>query len=541
LQRVAPGGGEPVELARLPADQTTYTDEDIRTAGTYVYLLTTLRASGSSVPSFHIVEISRECFPGDGETALLKLQMLKLVLHEDYEGVYCYASINGSRYERLPAEPNLLHPPMGSREYDLPLQLPHRGEFELRVPRAGRVQLDGECWGRRGAESLRIGRFAASHPAGEWDGRELITNLVAPEPRELASTSGLPADAEAGSTLRYRIFEAEESFPLFGGIFLLPPPVLTSPTIPAPNNLRAEPSECATGEIPPLLCLFLVHLAWDWSGNDFYGEEDIASWRIDVNFVTIAPDGSTSESPGPSRTVRAFSEGRLQRGGPFPTIPGDLCGVLLRYRVTAIARDGTTSLPSDPLEIPTRECATTATVRITLVSFRVLPSDRSGEVNDDQEICIGCADRSLELLRTIPIMVLPSDIPALTIESAEAFMSSHLEMLEVAGAPIYGLRSLFGCPTEICVGEGVYGPEVLGWSREPLILRNPSRLVIVGLLRETDMFGSDAPFCFIDYRLPPPGEEWDADDWARLNIYHVHVSDYGEAKCMLEFDIQGSP
>jgi hypothetical protein len=171
----------------------------------------------------------------------------------------------------------------------------------------------------------------------------------------------------------------------------------------------------------------------------------------------------------------------------------------------------------------------------------VLPSDRTGEVNDDEEICIGCADRTLELLPTIPIMVLPNDIPALTVENAEAFMSSHLEILEVAGAPIYVLRSLFGCPTPICVREGVYGPEVLGWSREPVILRNPSSLVIVGLLREIDLFGSDAPFCFIYYRLPPPGEEWNADDWAGLNIHRVFVSDYGEAKCMLEFDIRGSP
>jgi hypothetical protein len=532
----------------LPADQTTYTDEDIRAAGTYIYLLTTLRTSETSVPSFHTVEISRRCFSGDGRTLSLKLSMLKLVLHEDYEGVYCYASINGSRYERLPAEPNLLRPAMGSREYELPLQLPHRGEFDLSVLRAGRVYLDGECWGRRGAESLRIGRFAASHPAEEWDGRELTTNLVAFEPRKLASTSDLPAGAESG-TLHYRIliYSLAEDHPLPGEeeslspiLELPPPPYGISPTVPAPNNLRVGPRECLTGELPALLCIFLTHIEWDWSGNDFYREEDIANWRIDVNLVTRAPDGSTSESPGPSRMVPAFFGGRFQRGGLPPAPPPDVCGVLLRYRVTAIAMDGTTSLPSDPLEIPTRECATTATVRITLVSFRVLPSDRSGEVNDDQEICIFCADRSLELLRTIRIMVLPSDIPALTIESAEAFMSSHLEMLEVAGAPIYGLRSLFGCPTEICVGEGVYGPEVLGWSREPLILRNPSRLVIVGLLREIDAFGSNDPFCFIDYRLPPPGEEWDADDWARLNIRHIHVSDYGEAKCMLEFDIRGS-
>jgi hypothetical protein len=132
--------------------------------------------------------------------------------------------------------------------------------------------------------------------------------------------------------------------------------------------------------------------------------------------------------------------------------------------------------------------------------------------------------RQLELLPAIPITVFPHDIPPLIVDNAEA-----------------ALRPIIGDRRIINIGEGVYGPEVLGWPREPLILHNPSRLVIVGLLREVDNTSSAHPFCFIDYRLPPPGEEWNADDWARLNIYHVHVSDYGEAKCMLEFDIRGSP
>jgi hypothetical protein len=99
----------------------------------------------------------------------------------------------------------LLHPTSGDLSYDLPLQLPNRGVYALSVPSDGLVRLDGECWGRRGVESLRIGRFSGSHARSEWDGRDLTSVVLAVEPRQLASLNGQPASAGGASFLRYRI------------------------------------------------------------------------------------------------------------------------------------------------------------------------------------------------------------------------------------------------------------------------------------------------------------------------------------------------
>lgn len=451
LYRVAPGEDVMILIATLPANTLSYTDTVTR-VGTYRYFLVPVRPGGESITSMVSVEIGPECASaGPGTTASLNLFLISLTTQEAYDGVYCYASFNGSRYERLPAEPGLLSPTSPDRlNYELPLQLPNRGVYFITVPSDGLVRLEGECWGRRGAESLRIGRFSGSHARAEWDGRDLMSELLAFEPRPLASLQGVPPSAGGASFVHYRIQPANTRFDPSGipGILglipniriLLDPIERDNPTIPSPTNLRIIDMSL----LPPILL-------WDWNGNDTYTEADITAWRVDV-YVDGASE--TFRVPMPSL--------RPPGGGYMATIPAlqDPC-ISARITVTALT-DGGESLPSTPLNrtplnrrpIPIRCAESWVKMEVTIESLTIRPSARTYQVQDDGDICIFCVDRRLELVGNFIYIGHLNDrefLEMLRYEESRSFRYLPTEAasfpLEVAGA----------CPLNtICVTEGTY-------------------------------------------------------------------------------------
>ncbi|MBI5824691.1 MAG: Ig-like domain-containing protein [Chloroflexi bacterium] len=206
IYRVAPGESVMSLLATLPANTTTYNDTPITRIGTYRYFLAPVRSSGESIVSMLVVEITPDCSPA-GSASLspdLRLSLISLTAQVRYDGVYCYVSVNGSRYERIPSGDGLLRATSGDLVYDLPLQLPNRGQYSIAPAATGLVMLEGECWGRRGAESQRIGHFSGSHASPEWDGRDLTSELAF-EPLSLASLNNMPHAAGGANFLRYRI------------------------------------------------------------------------------------------------------------------------------------------------------------------------------------------------------------------------------------------------------------------------------------------------------------------------------------------------
>jgi hypothetical protein len=133
LYRLAPGEAVNAELARLPANQTTYTDAALLRPGAYHYMLAPQRPSGGSITSLHSVEIAPECAPAPaaGMTSL-RLVMLRISLNKSFDGIYCYTSLNGSRYERIPAGEGLLTASSADWSvYELPMQIPSRGAYSL--------------------------------------------------------------------------------------------------------------------------------------------------------------------------------------------------------------------------------------------------------------------------------------------------------------------------------------------------------------------------------------------------------------------------
>ncbi len=551
LYRIAPGGDRMELLATQPANTITYADSFITGPGTYRYFLAPIRPGGESISSMLGVEIPADCTPsGTGASTSLRLLLLNLTTQEAYNGVYCYVSINGSRYERIPSEPGLLLPTNGDLSYDLPLQLPNRGIYSVNVPTDGLMRLDGECWGRRGVESIRIGRFSGSHASPEWDGRDLINEVLAFEPRELVSLDGHPVSAGGASFLRYRIQPTGSRFDLSGiapgalqSVYLNIPAILdplegTDTSIPSPTNLRianvagcdvfpsADPnveSSICNGPLMPLL-------RWDWQANSFYNEADVLGWRI--NLIIVMDDlrpGSLSY-PGPSTlVVRPVGAASAGRSAGLPALPSNIsCGVNVRITVTTLTARGA-SLPSEAIFLRQPPCPDLGMIRITFNSITVGPSARIGELRDDGDICVACTDRRMEIFGDI-------------------FIGMNDYAPTFRNDPSHGAGTiLFGsCPNSTaCLNQGRYQwgsrPHIAPWLSEMEIqaatLGSRGEITLTAVLKDYDTQNGPDNFCIATYTLQPRSNA----EWTRLNETVVLRSDLGEASCEVEILVQGIP
>lgn len=549
LYQTAPGEDRMSLLATLPANTLTYSTPVTR-VGTYRYFLAPVRPGGETVTSMLNVEIGPECSPaGTGGTTALNLLLLSLTTEQGYDGVYCYVSFNGSRYERLPAEPGLLRPTSGNLYYELPLQLPSRGLYPITVPSDGLVRLEGECWGRRGAQSLSLGRFSGSHARPEWDSRDLTSEVLAFEPQQLASANGIPLGAGGASFVRYRIQPAGSRFDLSNiapgalqSVYLNIPAILdplegTDTQIPAPTNLRIrnvagcdifpttdpniEQSAC-NGPLAPML-------QWDWLGNAFYTERDVTGWRVNISVIDYQSRNSTPQQLPALLVVRPLGAVTIGRSVFLPALPSNLsCGVMMRLTVTTLTERGN-SLPSQEIVIRRPPCPDLGMVRITINAITVGPSARTGEVLDDGDICILCADRRMEVFGDIFIGMR---------DYAPAFAN---EPRHGAGTTLFG-----SCPNSTaCLNQGRYqwmsGPHIAPWLSEMEVqaaaLGSRGEVTLTAVLRDYDTENSADNFCVATHTLQPRSNL----EWTRINETVILRSDLGEASCEVEILIQGIP
>ncbi len=550
IYQIAPGERLMSLLATLPANTLTYATPVTR-VGTYRYFLAPVRPRGEMVASMLSVEIGPECSQaGTGATTSLNLLLLSLTTQEAYDGVYCYVSFNGSRYERLPAEPGLLRPSGGELYYELPLQLPSRGLYSFTVPSDGLVRLEGECWGRRAAESLRIGRFSGSHARSEWDGRDLTNELLAFEPRPVASLTGAPAAAGGASFLRYRIQPAASRFDLstyntlapgvLRQVYLDAPAVLdplegTDTEIPAPTNLRIERNwlcenfPTTNPNIEQSVCVgpLVPMLRWDWRGNAFYGEADIFSWQVNVSVRDVMrPNSPWVQLPG-MLVIRPLGATTIGRSVGLPVLPSNYaCGTEVRLTVTTITSRGN-SLPSQPLIVRQPECRNLGLVRITVNAITVGPSASTGEVLDNGDICVACADRRMEVFGDIFIGM---------DDTAPTF----------SNPPNHGLGTILlgNCPNNTaCLTQSRYQ-----WRSEPPIapwlfetegraagFGSRGEITLTAVLRDYDTNNGPDNYCVATHTLQPRSDA----EWTRINETVILRSDLGEASCEIEIRIQG--
>lgn len=403
LYRIAPGEDIQTLLATLPANQLTCTDSTPARAGTYRYLLAPRRPSGSSVTDMVSITLGPECDPAPaaGMTSL-RLAMLKIETQKNFDGIYCYVSVNGSRYERIPAGEEILRPGPGYTTYQLPLQLPSRAQYALSVPQNGAVELALECWARNGPVTRSLGVYEVRHPAEDWDGRPLsgtsrISNPDAPKSYIF--------------DLHYRIYRPVSGLDIAriyeGALepqYLNIPPILDSlsapsSSIPAPTNVALE---WAFGCDPRLYlydgggfrcALSVPRLAWSWLPSAAVTQNMLTGFDVKLEFEQ--PGTPSRREPGPQ--FRVDGQNRFLPLAPLPLTYR--CGVTVYATVSARTTRGN-SAPSAPLILRMPECRQDK-LRARITSIQLTASNRTAELLDDGDICIACADRRLEVFGSV--------------------------------------------------------------------------------------------------------------------------------------------
>ncbi|HAX71447.1 MAG TPA: hypothetical protein PK152_13410 [Anaerolineales bacterium] len=527
IYRVAPGEMTMSLLATLPADTTTYNDTPITRIGTYRYFLAPVRAGSEGITSMLAVEITPDCSPAGSATTNLRLSLISLTAQERYEGVYCYVSVNGSRYERLPPGDGLLRATSGDLYYDLPLQLANRGQYTLSPTTAGLVILEGECWGRRGAESFRVGRFSGSHASPEWDGRDLTSELAF-EPFSVASLNDVPPTAGGANFLRYRIGPATSAYDigsLYNGVVQLPNIMLEPlrrdiPTINPPVNVRIANRSLGLCDTLPdgdpnigtALCeeQIIRSLTWEWSPN--------ASGPQATGFMIITSiEDSLSATPAGEGFVNNVNSGDA-RSAPVPDYSLRWrCGATVRFTVRAITGFGM-SAPSQPFEVRLPACRPSSNLLITVDSLTISPSAANGQVLDRGDICILCDDRRFEMFGMIALADNNNSI-------GMAFPPNH-----GAGTIAFGL-----CPhNTVCHNEGTFTTNSGWWIEMDYPITNRPLSFSVSI-NDYDTEDSIDLFCTAFAVLPARS----AQEWSRANETVVLQSDFGEATCRFQISVRG--
>ncbi|NWF64359.1 MAG: hypothetical protein HXY38_08645 [Chloroflexi bacterium] len=531
LYRLAPGEVSMSLLTTLPANTTSYNDTPITRIGTYRYFLAPVRSGGEGITSMLAIAIGSDCSPSGsaGGAPDLRLSLISLTTQEGYDGVYCYISINGSRYERLPAGNGLLRPTSGNLYYDLPLQMPNRGQYSLAPAADGLVRLEGECWGRRGVESVRIGRFAGSHASGEWDGRDLTTELAF-EPREVASLNPAPP-AAGGKFIRYRITPAISSLDLtslYDGVLQIPPDILEPirrdrPTIPPPTNVRivnrsmgmCSPLPEEGPNIGTILCedAIIRSLAWDWSPTAEVPQAAVTGFMVitsieDTLSRTPAGEGFVNNvSPGTARATSVPNYSQRWR-----------CGSVVRFTVRAVTDLGV-SAPSSAYEVRTPACPASRKLWISVDTLIIEPSAATGQVLDRGDICILCDDRRLELFG----FMIPGD---------EGNAYGIPNPSHDFGTILFGL-----CPHQtICHNAGTFTTNSGWWHQlDYPILNEPLAFSVA--INDYDTENAPDLFCTAMAVLAPRSPQ----EWSRTAETVILQSDFGEAKCRFEITVRGEP
>lgn len=529
IYRVAPGEMTMSLIATLPADTTTYNDTPITRVGTYRYFLAPVRSGNEGITSMLAVEITPDCSPAGSDTTNLRLSLISLTAQERYDGVYCYVSVNGSRYERIPSGDGLLHATSGDLYYDLPLQLSNRGQYILSPTTTGLVILEGECWGRRGAESFRVGRFSGSHASPEWDGRDLTSELAF-EPFSVASLNDVVAFTGGANFLRYRIGPATSTYDigsLYNGVVQFPNLILQPfrgdvITINPPINVRitnrslglCDTLSSGDPNIGTALCeeQILRSLTWEWertsSGPQANGfiiitsiEDSLSATPAGEGFVTNVNSGDARSAPVPDYSLRWR------------------CGATVRFSVRALTDFGM-SEASQPLEVRLPACPASSNLLIAVNSLTISPSAASGQVLDHGDICILCDDRRFEMFGMIALADNENSI-------GNAFPPNH-----GAGTIAFGL-----CPNNtICHNEGTFTTNSGWWIEMDYPITNRPLTFSVSI-NDYDTEDSIDLFCTAFAVLPPRS----AQEWSRANETAILQSDFGEAKCRFEITVRGQP
>jgi len=237
VYRQAQGAPVPELIMAAVPDSNSMVDVP-SSPGLYRYYVEVFNESGSSASSStEEVEIPSGCgllYIGTS----IDVEALELNTSGTYDRLYCYVSLAGAPYERVPREMDQFILNVGGH-WNIAEHFSGANKVSLFVPRDQPLDVSAECLGWQGSELINLGRFGRSHPSSEWDGR--------------------PLTGEAGLfSVVYHIQPHTESA-------LYP---IIDPGLPVPYNLRRVDSwsDCPRRESDMTPCAVVEEpgLAWDW-------------------------------------------------------------------------------------------------------------------------------------------------------------------------------------------------------------------------------------------------------------------------------------
>ncbi|MEW6286290.1 MAG: hypothetical protein AB1509_08675 [Chloroflexota bacterium] len=523
LYRIAPGEDVQTLLATLPANQLTYTDATLARAGTYRYLLAPRRPSGSSVTDMVSITLGSECDPAStAGMDSLRLAMLTIQLQKSFDGIYCYVSVNGSRYERIPSGEDLLRPSADWSVYQLPLQIPNRGQYALQVPAGGAVDITMECWGRRGPRSDSLGKYSASHPAEDWDGRELSgwSNTTDPSvPKSYTFNPSYRIYRPLGSLDLTRIYEGALEPQYLNVPPILDPLSAQVSNIPAPTNVALEwglgcdPLLYLYAEGGYQCSLYTPRIRWTWWSSETVIRSMLTGFDVRLEFSD--PGNPARRLPGPQFSQNDISKNTL----PLHPLPlAYRCGSTVYVTVTARTARGN-SAPSAPLILRMPECKQDK-LRVRITSIELTASRQSGQLRDDGDICIACDDRRLEVFGSVYL---------------NGYGVRHDSIPHDWGNVLFGT-----CPgSTTCLMEGNYrlGESAmrLPWLFERDVPHNGTAILTVSL-RDYDINNGPDPLCLGNAEIQL-GALVDRNFRQTLAV----ASDFGEASCRITAEVTIAP
>lgn len=145
------------------------------TAGHYRYYVAAFNGAGSSpsAPSAEI-DVPNNCAAVSG-TQTLDFEALTMTVRDNYDKLYCYASLGGLPFERVPSESRqFIVQQAGS--WNIARYVGGQNQRSLDVPGNTPLEVAAECFGWRGRELSSLGRLSRMHPPAEWDGRQLTAD-----------------------------------------------------------------------------------------------------------------------------------------------------------------------------------------------------------------------------------------------------------------------------------------------------------------------------------------------------------------------------
>jgi hypothetical protein len=215
LQRISPTLTNASGAAYL-----AFTDEH-PPIGTVSYTVLAQNAAGGSVsePS-NPVNIGAECARVSGDVESVEWELLEAETTEGFERLYCYASLAGLPFERIPSSPSQFIT-LTDRRWDSASAPLEGTRVTLIAHRASGLEMVAECLGWRASAALpeSLGVLRQTHHHSEWHDAPLIT--------EAASDT-------AGFRVKYRL---QHYFITREGPRLAHH-ALIDPTVPVPTRLR---------------------------------------------------------------------------------------------------------------------------------------------------------------------------------------------------------------------------------------------------------------------------------------------------------------